>query len=157
MKGGFKKIMNHQLSPSTIIRGELILSLCQSVFKHSVRTVLDFGFGEGAAVIAFARNGYKTFGYDTSKKFNALIKEKLNELSLKAFITHDWGKLKKEVEENSIDLVIMSDVYEHIENPTSELRKVKLIMSHNGHLYIAVPNRYSLLLFFLGILILGAP
>ena len=135
------------MSPTTISRGEHILGLCQSSLKHPVRTVLDFGFGEGAAVIAFAKNGNRTFGYDISNKFNILAKRNLVELRLEAFITDDWLELGKAIGGSGVDLVIMSDVYEHLENPAAEILKIKTIMSSNGHLYIAVPNRWSLPLF----------
>lgn len=45
--------------------------------------------------------------------------------------------------EKKFDLIIMDNVFEHIEKPNQTLKKIKTLMKENSKLYIAVPNIFK--------------
>ncbi|MGA1823527.1 MAG: class I SAM-dependent methyltransferase [bacterium] len=139
-----------RVSKVALKRGELVRTIYLTLGGNRKGTVLDFGFGEGGAVFAFQQIGCTVIAYDTSSKFINLLRSNMQELGCtNVFVTDTWHDLEKRYT-GKIDFVIMSDVYEHLEEPEKELARITAIMSPESRLFIAVPNRLSLLLFFLG-------
>lgn len=91
--------------------------------------VLDFGCGIGD-YLQYRKN---TIGVDLNSKNIRYCKE----LGLNATIFEN-GKIP--LEDNGVDAVIMDNVLEHIEEPTSVLKEIKRVLKKNGSLLIGVPG-----------------
>lgn len=101
----------------------------------SIENVLDVGCGEGFTLNKLKKNniGKKYLGIDYSKTAIEIGKRLYPELDLK---TGDIYKL--EFKDNSFDLVICSEVLEHLENPLKALKE--LIRVSGKYILLSVPN-----------------
>lgn len=96
---------------------------------------MDVGCGEGFTLNKLKKNniGKKYLGIDYSKTAIEIGKRLYPELDLK---TGDIYKL--EFKDNSFDLVICSEVLEHLENPLKALKE--LIRVSGKYILLSVPN-----------------
>lgn len=96
------------------------------------KKVFEFGCGLGANISLF----YNAVGYDISKYARDFCRKK----GLKIVDSVD------EIEDNSIDLVILSQTLEHLENPIETLRILKSKLKPNGKLILLIPaeSHYNL-------------
>jgi SAM-dependent methyltransferase len=95
---------------------------------------LDIGSGYGFFTNAALRAGFKVSAVNPGKWENEIF-EKLNGFSPapQFFEEVDFGPEK-------FDLVILSQVLEHVEVPVSFLVKIRSILKKNGIIAVAVPN-----------------
>lgn len=92
--------------------------------------ILDHGCGNGLLGLFAKYCGYgKIFLHDLDDDFTAsarLISAAI-QLSCEEFITGDTNKLIEIIDDKKIDLILSTDVIEHIYNPANFLQQVKLI------------------------------
>ncbi|MFA5358759.1 MAG: class I SAM-dependent methyltransferase [Patescibacteria group bacterium] len=101
--------------------------------------ILDIGCGEGNFLNSMKRNGWRTFGIDTSAVACEVATKKLG---------NDAVVLNKNLEDcgfadNYFDVVTLWHVLEHIENPDRLLTEIRRILKPNGMLVVEVPNLSS--------------
>lgn len=117
----FQRIFENAFSPDiwTIVRG-----------KH----VLDFGCGEGGYVLALAINGAAlATGIDIQDKFqNATLVAKTKHISNLAYISGDSTSISND----SFDVVISHDSFEHFEFPEKILKEMVRITKPGGFILI---------------------
>ena len=102
-------------------------------FKKKGR-ILDIGGASGGFLRIAQKRGWEVFGIEISKAAADIAREKygLNVIT---------GRVEEAgYKSNFFDVVSVSDVLEHIENPKEFLFKVNKIMKRGGLLYIAVPD-----------------
>ena len=94
------------------------------------KSFLDFGCGEGhVAESALEKNPKVSVGYDIkSENFNKKIIEKNPTL-----LTSNWDDVAK----NKYDVILMYDVFDHLENETTvnTMTKIKSVLAPNGKIY----------------------
>lgn len=96
--------------------------------------LLDIGCSIGTFMDVARKNGWDVFGIDLSK---ASIDYCKKELKLNA----KQGKLEDmKFPPNSFDVIIMSDLLEHVPSPISTLEEANHILKKNGLLFITTPN-----------------
>jgi len=110
------------------------------------RMMLDVGFASGYNMDYFENRGWLTWGIDVN-----VPKEKRPNLYKGDFLTYDFeprinkeelekhvgdGRLKK----RTFDLIWMSHVLEHFDNPIEVLKKAKGLLSDTGVMYISTPD-----------------
>jgi len=112
-------------------------------FRHSSilglvkeKNVLDIGCGDGLLLIALREKGVKGVGVDVS---DVAIK-KCREKGLEAVLM-DVNDSHIPFPDKFFDLVILSDVLEHLYDPSSLLQEAKRL---SGKILISVPNFNSL-------------
>lgn len=108
---------------------------------------LDFGCGEGHAVVVAAERGAAATGYDP---------EKVSDNSL---VTSDWDAVKLH---GPYEVVLICDVLDHCDDPVAALKMVREVISpdsvvycrchpwtspHGGHHYHTVNKAYAHLVF----------
>lgn len=99
------------------------------------KTILDAGCGEGFSInkLYNEKIGLKFEGIDDSKIALSLGKQLFPHLNLK------YGSIRKlPYENNSFDLVICTEVLEHLENPERELAEISRVVKK--HILFSVPN-----------------
>lgn len=101
--------------------------------------VLDVGCGTGALVtFPLAAAGYRVFGIDVDERsVRYYADRKPKEGSL---IVGDVLSLR---DKPLFDVIICSEVLEHLPHPSSVVRKFRRLLRPNGRLIVTVPNGYG--------------
>ncbi len=105
-------------------------------------TVLDVGCGEGGGVCSLADAGAACLGYDVNAERVALA----NILKGKRQVPMTPGNLFSDpmpYEGMQFDLVVLHDVFEHLENKVPSMQRLMRYMKGNGMLLITFPPYYS--------------
>lgn len=119
-----------------------------NVFKSSIlknkankRKVLDIGCGVGAIDFFLANKGFNVTGIDISHQAikSAQATAKNVGLSNKTkFFQGDLGKMS--FNEEKFNVIICSEVLEHLQEDFAMLVKIKQLLSTNGILIVTVPS-----------------
>lgn len=96
--------------------------------------LLDYGCGAGS-FLEFMEPEYKTFGFELDQDALKIAKSKAKNT---AFISN-----LDELENESLDVITLWHVLEHIENRDEMIQKFHSKLKKNGLLIIAVPNHTS--------------
>lgn len=102
--------------------------------------VLDVGCGSAAQLgLPLAKRGYQLSGIDTHEPSIAKARELANGISNASFINGTVEDLDAE----PFDVVILSEVLEHVNEPERLLRISLRRMQSNGLVIVTVPNGYG--------------
>lgn len=104
-------------------------------------SILDLGCGTGAMAFYLANNGHKVVGIDISKKAISIAKESTKHLQLKGEACFFCKDIKNFKTKQKFDLVICSEVLEHIKNDANVLKKIFRFLKKNSVLVISVPSK----------------
>lgn len=96
-------------------------------------TVLDVGCSTGHFMTGIQNNAAKVYGHELSKKEVEFCQ---NVLKLEV----DNKPLSERFKPESMDLITLIFVFEHIGNPVEFLKELKTYLKPNGKLVIVVPN-----------------
>lgn len=97
--------------------------------------ILDYGCGDGSFLKFMKNNNYSIIGYEpNSKALNNAIYKIGKENTINSL---------NDIENNSIDIITLWHVLEHISNPEKILNELKNKLKKNGILIIALPNYKS--------------
>jgi SAM-dependent methyltransferase len=97
-----------------------------------IKNVLDIGCGSGGALLPFRELGCKVKGYDFDEQYVNFGKEKGLEIHL--------GEKKIFQLSNSYDLIILSHVLEHLNDPIESLNQFMKLLGPEKFLLIEVPG-----------------
>jgi 2-polyprenyl-6-hydroxyphenyl methylase/3-demethylubiquinone-9 3-methyltransferase len=105
--------------------------------------VLDVGCGTGFLLERLAERGYVGVGVDLSPESVEIAGRRLEEIGagdrLRAVVGSAY-----EPPEGPFDLITLTDVLEHLEDPVACLRALRARLAPGGLLVISTPNRRSL-------------
>ena len=96
--------------------------------------VLDYGCGAGE-FIKYIEDDFETFGYEPNSDARNTALKKVNKTKIISDIN--------EVDNNSLDVITMWHVFEHIDNQEDMLNIFHNKLKTNGFMIIAVPNHTS--------------
>lgn len=100
---------------------------------RKINKLLDVGCGPGLFLIEAKKRGWEVFGTEYTDKQLEYLKKK--------GITALKGKLNdKSFENENFDVIISSEVLEHINNPIEEIKNFHRLLRKGGLLYITTPN-----------------
>ena len=103
--------------------------------RHKSLNHLDIGSATGYLLEFTLNNGFNPSGVE--------ISEKLIQLSrAKNFNIYD--DINKIPENEKFEIVTLMDLIEHLEDPLSDLKKIKNVLSEDGELIVYTPNHDSL-------------
>lgn len=108
---------------------------------HSIR-VLDVGCGNGSqlALPLVKRDGFNLTGIDTDRRSIEHAVQLSIEQANARFLC---GRVEDLSHEKPFDVVILSEVLEHLERPVELLGESARLMDANGILIVTVPNGYG--------------
>lgn len=106
--------------------------------KNGVK-VLDIGAGKGGLLQTLHR-------INPELEFMALDLTTADTFLLKDIARINGNIYQLPFHDQSIDVVILSHVLEHLENTEQALREIKRILTHEGWFYIETPNQRSCLM-----------
>jgi len=128
-----------ELSYDDNLIGKKRFYLKQIIEKYRPKTIIDFGCGTGTTLSSFLYDKYPEikltlFDVDTASLDAATW-------------AHDDVEKKSdftEINDNSYDLIIISEVVEHIPQDNEVLKDLFRLLHDDGVLFITVPNGYGL-------------
>ncbi|MFP4078630.1 MAG: class I SAM-dependent methyltransferase [Candidatus Izemoplasmataceae bacterium] len=131
---------------------KLVMMMQEQGHLEGVRTVMDFGFGTGALLKAFAEKGYQVHGVDASSMMHRVAKRKLKneevtlyqedllegckrckddayDLTLSSYVIHGLPLEKRKLFYKEIKRVTSSKVvfYEHSDKPSLGIRIAEML------------------------------
>jgi len=102
--------------------------------------VLDAGCGPGTYSLTLASNGFEVSGFDINKKKVSQAIKISRELDIPVnFSVANVYHLKK-YKSNCFDVVICSDVLEHLKNDSLAVKELARLLKDDGKLIITVPT-----------------
>jgi SAM-dependent methyltransferase len=105
--------------------------------------VLDVGCGTGFLLEQLAQRGFSGVGIDLSPESIAHARERLEELGAADRLDARLGSAY-EPPEGEFDLITVTDVLEHLEDPRRCLQALRERLAPAGLLVVSTPNRRSL-------------
>jgi len=113
------------------------------LFRHEELDALEIGCAEGGLVNEFANNGFHITGLelDETRADNAQLFNRRKSIIFQGDITDKY--MSVELLNRCYDLIIMTDVIEHISDKDSALNNVKQLLRYGGYLYITFPTKQS--------------
>ena len=113
-------------------RFEKILEICTDLKN---KKVLDVGCATGYLGKEFAKRGAEVTGIDIAK---AALKKASEVLSFVKLVDLNDGKLP--FKDKTFDLIVASEVIEHLFKPSIILKEFKRVLKDDGKLIITTPN-----------------
>ena len=113
-------------------KAEMIAKLCD---KNSIKKIIEIGAGDGSVLESLERLNFGKNYYALEISNSGVQEIKKKQIS-KLIDVNLFDGVKSKYREKEFDLVIMSHVIEHVENPRQVINEAKRI---GKHLYIEVP------------------
>lgn len=108
-----------------------------NIINSNFKKMLDVGAATGDMVNIASEMGYQAEGIELSKYAITRAKELYN-IELKQLFLSD-------IESNSFELVHLNHVFEHFNDPLTELNHLNRILVNSGILYIEIPYQFHLI------------
>jgi len=130
-----KTFANNDFFERQVFHGNAIYDLIKKVVKKPFKNkfVVEIGTGSGGILQVFKNKKNKILGVDLGSKFINFGRNK--GLNLKIGTINELKKIKEKP-----DLVIYSQVLEHILNPIEELKELRKYLKPSSLVYIEVPG-----------------
>ncbi|EFK97386.1 3-demethylubiquinone-9 3-methyltransferase [sediment metagenome] len=112
-------------------------SSLEKLLPANARRILDVGSGPGFFLLHGKQKGWQTIGMEPSGQAAA------HSRTLGLNIVEDFFTSKSVSGLGTFDVIHMSNVLEHVPNPTSIIELAKETLNPNGLLFVVVPNDYS--------------
>lgn len=114
----------------------IMASRLSKIPKKNIRSILDYGCGNGDFLLKMKQNGLDVSGVEFSEDGRNICSKKLD---AKIFDENKFYKLK-----DKFDVITLWHVLEHIYEPSEVLTKIREVLKEDGTLIISVPNIDSL-------------
>lgn len=134
------RIQRRVIGENNFTYRNLISFLGNSNIRLKNKKVLDIGCGVGTIALYLSRKGAKVVGIDDSSIAIDIAEESRRTIGLND-IVFKQARFPDQKIEGSFDLVIMSEVLEHLQNDKLALNMVYHNIGNNGRLLISVPSR----------------
>lgn len=102
------------------------------------KKILEIGSGKGSLVDYLIKRGYDIIGTEPDDFFIKESKKIFGKLPIRQ-MSGDDIKFK----ENSFDIVLSFDVFEHIPNSDKHLQEVRRVLKPNGYYLLQTPNKIT--------------
>ncbi|MBN1804916.1 MAG: class I SAM-dependent methyltransferase [Sedimentisphaerales bacterium] len=112
-----------------------------SLLKPNDR-ILEIGCGIGSIVSELSKNGYDITGTDISSRAIDYGLKKYGHIKLQVCPAEEL-----QFEENSFDVVLSFDLFEHIAQVDRHISEVRRVLKENGLYLLQTPNKYSNVIF----------
>jgi SAM-dependent methyltransferase len=102
---------------------------------------LDVGTGLGRAAVALARRGWQVDALDPQAAVIERAREIAREFNVAVnYFVADFGQPDARFPDETYDLVVCSEVLEHIENWQAITQNIRRVLKRGGTLILTVPN-----------------
>lgn len=111
---------------------------CVPPVGNGVQLVLDVGCGSGALSEAIKDMGYRVFGIESNPDACSVASRRIDK-AIEADL-QDIDKVKHEVDCGRFDIIVFSDVLEHLYDPFITLKSYLDFLKPGGLVLISLPN-----------------
>ncbi|MEK7605453.1 MAG: class I SAM-dependent methyltransferase [Patescibacteria group bacterium] len=109
-------------------------------YLPKVKKILDIGSGVGTIDFYLASKGKEVTGIEISKSAVELARKNAELFNLNKKITFINAAFPSKIPTKNYDLVIFSEVIEHLEDDAKALRDIRSVLKPNGLLVITTPS-----------------
>jgi len=121
------------------IKAERTIKLLKK-YKDSKSKVLDYGCGIGLSLYYLSKFYKDITGIDVDPQNIQIAKKQFRKINCKAKLRLYDGK-KLPYPDNTFDLIISMEVWEHVENPDLMLAEIKRVLKSDGILHVTTANK----------------
>lgn len=134
-KNNDKQILNYNFDIDSVFPIHEVIKKANKYNK--INKVLDIGAGNGHFLFSAKQNNIKYLGVEPSiTKVNNCKK-----IGLDYIINGDIEELtSNDKYHEEFDLILLDNVFEHLEDPLNSLKRIKTLLNKNGIIIIIVPN-----------------
>jgi SAM-dependent methyltransferase len=125
---------------SHIGRFARLASAIGNPIRSESATILDFGCGNGAAVVEERANGLNVLGCDMSSSLDTAPKDLIERGVLRAI---DVSNYRIPFENDEFDMVVSNQVLEHVQNYEEAFREIRRVLKPGGISIHIFPSRYT--------------
>jgi len=111
-------------------------ALQQKIKNKRSAKILEVGSGLGYLTYALNKEGYDTLGLDISKTAVQLANSNYGNY----YVCEDLFDFAKK-ENNRFDIVILTEVIEHVNEPIAFIEQLLKLLNTSGHLILTTPNK----------------
>jgi ubiquinone biosynthesis O-methyltransferase len=120
-------------------------SITEFIKKERVNIeILDLGCGHGELSIPLLKLGYKLDCVDLDKSNLSELREKLKKIP---YITKRVKVVNSSIEKYNLDkkydVVLLTEVLEHVDHPEEILKKIYQLLKNNGICILSIPNGFG--------------
>ena len=131
----FYKILNRSLPLYTRYQK------CLTYIQGNAQYCIEVGCGDGALSYLIATKGLRVLGCDTDQTGISLAISQVKKLPFAAAVQFKYSRFQDCcVESESVDVIVLADVIEHLEDPVSLLHEIKRTGKPGGRLIITTPK-----------------
>jgi len=123
----------------SIERGKFVRSIISKDRKCQNLKILDIGSGEGGTSEVLSEDNFVT-SFDMNK-----IRLLRQQNSFSNFNLLCGSSSSLPFKNNSLDLIILQDVLEHLDNREKLINNVYNLLNDNGMIYLSTPNKFSVI------------
>ena len=129
---------------SGIQRGADLVESIKLYINLDGSKVLDAGCGYGGASIAFSLAGCRVVGIDISNQYlrGAQIRAR-EDFGINNILFQNSSLEMLPFPSETFDIIIGSDVIEHVNNQEASVYEISRVLKHNGIAFLSFPNRFS--------------
>jgi SAM-dependent methyltransferase len=109
----------------------------KSISINNIKNVLEVGCGVGGILEIFNKKGLDVYGCDYSSNLIEFAKSKNPNANFRVGGPEAF-------KDKNFDLIILSDVVEHLTKPNIFLSNIRKRMNNSGHVYINCPNFFEI-------------
>jgi len=128
----------------------LMIHLSQKIIFHlgegRGRKLLDIGCGAGRTALLVAKRGFKVEGVDVEERVIKLARRKAKKEKLDGQARFTCADIYKGLrfKKESFDVIICSEVIEHVPSPKKVIREAKYLLKTQGILILTTPHSQRL-------------
>lgn len=104
------------------------------------KKVLDVGCNTGILLIPLLEKGVDIVGVDISKNDITETRKKLQEKGFSPSLALVADAKKLPFQENTFDIVLLSDILEHVSQPELVAKEAYRVIKKGGYIFVTVPN-----------------
>jgi 2-polyprenyl-3-methyl-5-hydroxy-6-metoxy-1,4-benzoquinol methylase len=120
-----------------------ITRILHDFLDHDMRTLrcLDLGCSVGVITSELHKSCYLVFGIDIDE--SALVEANINKVQNEYYILGD--ALTVPVKDHSYDVIVCSQVYEHVPDPNRLAAEIYRLLKDTGICFLSGPNRWAIM------------
>lgn len=129
--------LSHKCHDIQKVRHDEVIAFINGMNLNKNLAILDVGCGQGKILEKLHQIGFsQLYGCDwLTRDTNDFFEYSTIDLNLNGLSKYNG---------NSFDLIICSDVLEHMENPTQVLREINRVMKPDAKAIITIPNAWNI-------------
>ncbi|MBF0506850.1 MAG: class I SAM-dependent methyltransferase [Nitrospirae bacterium] len=119
--------------PNHVKRGDRVLSFLKRNIEMRNKKILDIGCGDGYLLGQMRRESGYLYGIEPNDK----RRKSCSELVKDAVVSESLSEIDPDMK---FDLIVMTDVMEHLLEPQAILSRTKKMLAPNGFFYVDIPD-----------------